>query len=138
MKRKLILILLAAALLCGVFAAVIIIANREPKKLSEMSDGELYEYLYYKDITFMQIPYESNPAYKSDEDFIRSARKTIARLEEDINSCDGYHKGFTAYWLMDAELRAVVEEYYGIESTVDDSPADGLREAFFEQYGRVE
>ncbi len=109
MKRKLILILLAAALLCGAFAVVALVADDNPadaakpdekKKLSEFTDEELEEYLSTQNYDFERQTWEFT-------------RRVIYVLEEDIDHVGAY--GNPALYETLEELRAVVADYYGIE-----------------------
>ncbi len=146
MRRKLILIFLSLAIFSSVFAVLSLALDGEitdadeaieveKKKLSEFTDAELLEYLSDKDITFMQIPYNVNPLYNDEEDFLRDARYHIEEFEENIDSHIGIDAGFTGWGLMADEMCAVVEEYYDIKNTIGRLSDDYTREHFREMYG---
>ncbi len=150
MKRKLILFSLIAALLCGIFAFAVLAADNdstdaaepaesetaEKKKLSEFTDEELKSYLSDKDITFMKIPYDVNPMFESEEQLLQTARGMIAEFENDINDMLTIDAGFTAWYVIEEELRLVVEEYYEIKSNIVSDPLTELtRKSYRDAYG---
>ncbi len=115
MKRKLILISLIVALLCGIFAFAVFAADNdstdavEKKKLSEFTDEELYE--LFADVN---LDYEKYLYYKENPvGFLNHVRLAFSLLEEKAYQC--CQAGDYSMHILWGELQWIFEDYYGTE-----------------------